>query len=259
MSKISNYTNSTIVAKTSSNIFTYDIIQIGIYPNKNVLVYTAKPNQYRVPHNYIVKTTFGSKQSQKIITCSIQYQDKTPEFKIEFIYNNNTEIVISNKSASNAANLYILQYHELASIEIEQKTGQKPIPKKTKLNGVYVFELQLEQINKIRDQQSTTKRRKPFEDLGNSMQLKRSKYFGNQLLNLFEQQASQAFNNDDNVSLEGLIFSVGAQRFHINYEELNSKNIELQKQAVVKAMDIGGISRNTYRLLAAIGHDLPRE
>ncbi|CAG8759750.1 16037_t:CDS:2, partial [Gigaspora rosea] len=145
------------------------------------------------------------------------------------------------------------------SIEIEQKTGQKPIPKKTKLNGVYVFGLQLEQINKIRDQQSTSKRRKPFEDLGNSMQLKRSKYFGNQLLNLFEQQALQAFNDDDNVSLEGLIFSVGARRFHINYEELNSKNIELQKQAVVKAMDIGGISRNTYRLLAAIGHDLPRE
>ncbi|RIB28683.1 hypothetical protein C2G38_2157276 [Gigaspora rosea] len=180
--------------------------------------YTAKPNKYRIPHNYIVKTTFGSNQSQKIITCSIQYQDKMPEFKIEFIYNDNTEIVISNKSALNAANLYIQQYHELASIDIEQKL-------------------------------STSKRRKPFEDPGNSMQLKHSKNFGNQLLNLFEQQASQAFNEDDNVSLEGLIFSV----------ELNSKNIELQKQAAVKAMDIGGIARNTYRLLAAIGHDLPRE
>ncbi|RIB28672.1 hypothetical protein C2G38_2157262 [Gigaspora rosea] len=97
-----------------------------------------------------------------------------PEFKIEFIYNNNTEIVISNKSASNATNLYIQRYHELASIDIEQKL-------------------------------STSKRR---EDPGNSMQLKHSKNFGNQLLNLFEQQASQALNEDDNGSLEGLIFLV---------------------------------------------------
>ncbi|CAG8816775.1 7900_t:CDS:1, partial [Dentiscutata erythropus] len=160
---------------------------------------------------------------------------------------------------SNTANLYIQQYYKLISADIEQKTGQKPKQKKTKLNGVFVFGLQLEQISKIRDKWSSAKRCKPFEDLGNSMQLKRSKKFGNQILDLFEEQVLQTFNEEDKVLLEGLIFSVGARRFHINYRELNSKDTDLQKQAVVKAMDIGRVSRNTYRLLAAIGHDLPRE
>ncbi|CAG8491211.1 17472_t:CDS:2, partial [Cetraspora pellucida] len=142
MFKTNDYTNSLIVAKTSSNIFTYNIIQIGTYPNKDILVFTAKPNQYRVSHNYIVETTFRSNQSQKIITCSIQYQDKKPEFMIEFIYNNNTKI------------------------------------------------------------------RKPFDNLSNSMQLKHNKQFGNQFLDLFKQQVLQTFNQEDDVLLEELIFSV---------------------------------------------------
>ncbi|CAG8788835.1 12853_t:CDS:2, partial [Racocetra fulgida] len=91
--------SSTIVTKTSSNIFIYDIIQEEIYPNKDILAYTSKPNQYRIPHNYIVKTIFKNNQLKKTITCSIH--------------------------ALNAANLYIQQYYELIATDIEQKNVTK--------------------------------------------------------------------------------------------------------------------------------------
>ncbi|CAG8484739.1 8961_t:CDS:2 [Cetraspora pellucida] len=70
-----NKQNSTIVIKTSSNTFTYDIIQVGIYPDKDILAYTLRPNQYRILHDYIVKTTFGHSHSQKTITSVVRAMD----------------------------------------------------------------------------------------------------------------------------------------------------------------------------------------
>ncbi|CAG8820623.1 11611_t:CDS:1, partial [Racocetra persica] len=89
MSKTNDYPkSSTITVKTSSNTFTYKIIQEGIYPSKEILVYTSKPNQYRILHNYIVETTYGRGKLQRTITCSIQYEDNMPVFKIEFLFGN---------------------------------------------------------------------------------------------------------------------------------------------------------------------------
>ncbi|CAG8723384.1 19468_t:CDS:1, partial [Racocetra fulgida] len=116
----------------------------------------------------------------------------------------------------------------------------------------------LKQISEIRDKRQT-RSCKPFSDLSNSMQLKRSTKFGKELLNLFEQQVTQTFNNQDNVTFEGLTFTVNLQKFHINYNEINNESIDLQQQAIIRAMDSEKISRQAYRLIAAIGHNLPRE
>ncbi|CAG8813608.1 36181_t:CDS:2 [Gigaspora margarita] len=161
MFETKNYPKSSIIeAKTSCNKFKYHIIQEGIYPSKNILAYTLKPNQYRIPHNYVVETTYGRGKSQKTILCSINYQNNIPEFKIEFTYNNNNEVIISRSN---------------------------------------------------------------------------------------------------NVTFEGLTFTVDSQKFRITYKEINTESINLQIQAIIRAMDSEKISGQAYRLISAIGHDLPRE
>ncbi|CAG8833442.1 2955_t:CDS:2, partial [Gigaspora margarita] len=192
MYEMKNYPKSSVIeAKTSCNKFIYHIIQEGIYPNKNILSYTLKLNQYRIPHDYVVETTFGKGKAQKTVICSINYQNNIPEFKIEFIYNNHTE---------------------------------------------------LKQISEIRDKHQITRSCKPFSNLSNSMQLKHSTKFGKELLDLFEQQASQTFNNQDNITFEGLTFIVNSQKFYINYNEINNKSIDLQQQAIIRAMDKWAVS-----------------
>lgn len=88
------------------------------------------------------------------------------------------------------------------------------------------------------------------------MQLKRSTKFGE---DLFEQKVTQTFHNQDNVTFEGLTFTVDSQKFRITYKEINTESINLQIQAIIRVMDSEKISGQAYRLISAIGHDLPRE
>ncbi|CAG8664327.1 15567_t:CDS:2, partial [Cetraspora pellucida] len=150
----------------------------------------------------ITKTTKEVEKFQLVYISEEEYLNKEL-FKQTIVYINILELglfqyfVYSHKSIDEKYDEENEQIYRIAlklficrivSLDIKQKTGQKSVQKKTKLNGVYVFELQLEQINTIRNQQSATKKCKSFDNLGNSMQLKRNKQFGNQLLDLFEQQ-----------------------------------------------------------------------
>ncbi|RIB18119.1 hypothetical protein C2G38_2185506 [Gigaspora rosea] len=177
MFETKNYPKSSVIeAKTPCNKFIYRVIQEGIYPNKNIFSYTLKPNQCRIPHEYVVETTFGRGKAQKTVICSINYQNNMPESKI------------------------------------------------------------LKQISEIRDKHQTTRSCKTFSDL-----------------------ITQTFNNQDNVTFEELTFTVNLQKFYINYNEINNDIIDLQQQVIIRAMDSEKISRQAYRLIAAIGHDLLQE
>jgi len=116
--------SSVIEAKTSSNKFTYRIIQEGIYPNNDILARTLKPNQYKIPDNYIIETTYGKSKTKKTATCFIQYKDNKPEFKIEFQYAEIIETIISSSSPTDAATTYIKRYQKLMDDEEEVATGK---------------------------------------------------------------------------------------------------------------------------------------
>ncbi|CAG8657392.1 7252_t:CDS:2 [Cetraspora pellucida] len=49
--------DSIILYKEKRQTFTYKIIKEGIYPPVPTLKYTLAPNKYKIPDNYIVKTT----------------------------------------------------------------------------------------------------------------------------------------------------------------------------------------------------------
>ncbi|CAG8796246.1 5840_t:CDS:1, partial [Cetraspora pellucida] len=92
-----------------------------------------------------------------------------------------------------------------------------------------------------------------------SMRLKRCRKFGSEFLEIFEQQAKKAFYAEENIILEELVFSVGSKRFRINYKEPNKEKNNLKEQAIIQAMDMNKISRESYRALASIEYSLPRE
>jgi hypothetical protein len=91
--------------------YTYNIINEGYYPPKNMLCYTSNHNtgsgktQYKIPDRYLVETSWGRK-SRHTIECEIEYDSEGPVFIIRF--NENYQHVIQSKeSSSNIANEYL--------------------------------------------------------------------------------------------------------------------------------------------------------
>ncbi|CAG8747085.1 9059_t:CDS:2, partial [Racocetra fulgida] len=76
------------------------------------------PNQYPVPDNYMVETTYGKKEI--MITCFINYYNEKPRYKIQFGLNEN-EYVYSDHSPTDAANAYLKAYYEKIAFEERAK------------------------------------------------------------------------------------------------------------------------------------------
>ncbi|CAG8718417.1 3647_t:CDS:1, partial [Cetraspora pellucida] len=95
--------------KSPRRSFQYYIVKEGVYPPKSYRAYTRTPNQYPVPDNYMVETTYGKKEM--MITCSINYFNEKPQYKIQFGLNEN-EYIYSNRSPTDAANAYLKAYYE---------------------------------------------------------------------------------------------------------------------------------------------------
>lgn len=75
----STYPQSTFIKYSDSKrSFYYEIIKEGIYPYKNQLSYTRKPNKHPIPFGYVVKTQFG--KSKYFAKCSIKYVETKPLF-----------------------------------------------------------------------------------------------------------------------------------------------------------------------------------
>ncbi|CAG8810495.1 14613_t:CDS:2, partial [Gigaspora margarita] len=227
------------------------------YPPKTYLAYTLKPNAYKIPDEYIVKTTYGKKE-EKTVTCSINYIENRPHYTIKF-GSNSDDFISSNHSPTTAANAYLKAYN-IKKIEYEQANNPNissmSIPN-SKMNGIHLFGLHLKQLNRFRENLNDTARiYKPFKDLTRQMQIIRNKSMSNDLFLDFETRVHSNFNSQDKVELNELVFSVNNQSFRVIY---NSQSLDetIRQMAIIRAMDQQRITRDAYRVLTNISHDLP--
>ncbi|CAG8808971.1 13330_t:CDS:2 [Gigaspora margarita] len=217
----SNYPmDRTIKWKSPRRSFQYYIVKEGIYPPKSYRAYTRAPNCYPIPDNYVIETTYGKKE--KTITCYIDYYNEKPQYTIKFGLN---------------------------------KDEFRP---KTKINGVYLFGLQLSQIKLVRDNRKKPRIIKPFSEITNQMQTIRCRSFSTSSLASIEDQIKQHFSAEDEVAINELTLTVNNSKYRIIYQSKNDDEINRQL-AIVRALDYNRISRSSYRALAAICQDLPRD
>lgn len=101
--EISDYPeNLNIKWKNNKRTFYYKIVKEGIYPREYILCQTKKPNQYPIPHGYIVQTSWN--QNICPVQCTINYINDKPMYQVEFGINFSNKVA-SNKSPSDAATL----------------------------------------------------------------------------------------------------------------------------------------------------------
>ncbi|RIB17991.1 hypothetical protein C2G38_2185837 [Gigaspora rosea] len=102
------YKNNTIVRS-----FNYIIIKEGVYLNINPIQKQQQSDniekkrsvrQYKIPHNYIIETTWG-RFTQQTIRCEINYLNKILQYQICYGFNFQNKI-FSAKSTSDVANKY---------------------------------------------------------------------------------------------------------------------------------------------------------
>ena len=83
------------VNKITKRSFSYNIIKEGVYLNgislkseKNMVANNENNNPkkrpYKIPHNYVVETTWGRAAKKRTVCCEIDYIDKIPRFQIKY-------------------------------------------------------------------------------------------------------------------------------------------------------------------------------
>ncbi|CAG8729254.1 13968_t:CDS:2 [Rhizophagus irregularis] len=82
--EISDYPeNLNIKWKNNKRTFYYKIVKEGIYPREYILCQTKKPNQYPIPHGYIVQTSWNQNM------CPVQFtSNKFPSDAATLLCNN---------------------------------------------------------------------------------------------------------------------------------------------------------------------------
>jgi len=120
--------NNNILYKERANnqtkhSFNYTIIKEGVYPNgalagplknrqensQDSATYNVRKKrpvqQYKIPHGYIVETTWGRALKKKTVRCEINYINEIPHFRIK--YGSDFQFVVSStKSPSDATSNY---------------------------------------------------------------------------------------------------------------------------------------------------------
>ncbi|CAG8795837.1 17851_t:CDS:2, partial [Racocetra persica] len=244
----------------------YIIINKGVYPSLHKLAYTKKPEQYAIPDQYIVRTTYGKKKY--IAECSIQYINDKPYFAIQF----DKYMVHSTKSPSNAAAKYCKGLKKLKNKgtllsediqEINANTINKNENKKKdiRMSDVQLFGLQLNSVRIVRKILSSNIYLKvqPFNNLSNSTQRRHMLIMAKRVFDQVEICKENIFHKDDKVEIKQARFTINDKPFEIQYRKVNQEKIDNLHLAVLKLLDKGKISREAYRSLARINQDLPRE
>ncbi|CAB5190847.1 unnamed protein product [Rhizophagus irregularis] len=173
------------VNKVTKRSFNNVIIKEGVYPNgtqtgpkslqDSVICSSTSNNkrkkrpvqQYKIPHGYIVETTWGRASKKKTIRCEIDYINEIPQFRIK--YGSNFQyVVFSSKSPSDAAYNY--------------ERALKPETKAT-LSGPLVFGLQLKSVKKARESRKRGNLIKPAINCTSSTLEKRAKKIASKLIN----------------------------------------------------------------------------
>ncbi|RIB14452.1 hypothetical protein C2G38_2144043 [Gigaspora rosea] len=100
---------------------------------------------------------------------------------------------------------------------------------------------------------------KPYSLLSELGQCNRSKKGATVFYQAAQEQIKTVFHNNDIVTLNEMNFTINGHSYSFTYNEININTEELRLLAVVRAMDIGKISRSAYRTIANLSQSLPRE
>ncbi|RIB04649.1 hypothetical protein C2G38_2048267 [Gigaspora rosea] len=224
MKEESNYPQSSFIKLFDKNrTFYYEIIKEGTYPPSNQCYYT-KYSKHPIPNNYIVKTQHG--KAKHLTKCSIQYKNKKPQFTIQFGLNFASKVQYF-KSATDAVCQY---YKELNKIKAGTNTKRANMNNKiSKISGPLLFGLTLLSVKNIRQ----------------TLPLDYNSKF-----HLFE---------DLSVSTKRHKFEIGDEQFDIYFGKFDEKSENERKEAIVKLLDCGRITREAYRSLARIEHEISHE
>ncbi|CAG8650505.1 9456_t:CDS:2, partial [Dentiscutata heterogama] len=172
---------------------------------------------------------------------SIDYVERIPNFIIEWIYNNQKYIVVSQTSPSDASNKYC------------------NVRKKTAFSGILVFGLQLyEELIKAIQKKSHSRCVKPLSDLSNYSYRNRTKRAAKNLFDDFEAKKNKIWNPKNNPRLKKIVLEAGKQPWVVKFDE--DQQLEKKKaRKIVQSMDQSNISRRGYRALTVASQDLPKE
>ncbi|RHZ83042.1 hypothetical protein Glove_99g147 [Diversispora epigaea] len=205
--------------------FNYIIIKEGVYPNQPELSTSRKTSKssiqpYKIPHNYIVETTWGRATKKRTVQCEIDYNNDTCTFRFRVKYGSNFQhIVFSDKSTSKAALLY------------EQE-------RESKRRGNLI---------------------KPALNCTSSTLDKRAKKIATNIQLNFKNDINKIYHLSDAIKLKMIEFSVNQTDYQINYGAKNQLEKDNHIQLMIKAVDRGKISRDLYRNWTTADNHLTRE
>ncbi|RHZ77188.1 hypothetical protein Glove_184g131 [Diversispora epigaea] len=154
----------------------------------------------------------------------------------------NINVVSSNISPSTVASIY-------------EKTLNPNT--KTTISGPLLFGLQLSSVQKERDAKRRGHLIKPALNCVSSTLEKRAKKIGTIIQSNFKNDINKIYHPSDKVTLKTVEFSVNQMEYQVNFECKNQLD-ENYIQSIVKAVDHGQISRDSYRDLAATDYHMAR-
>ena len=135
----------------------------------------------------------------------------------------------------------------------------KPETKST-ISGPLLFGLQLDSVRKARESRKRGYLIKPALECSSSTLVKRAKKIAAKIKSSFNSSIKETYHQSDQVILENVEFSVNANDyFQVNFGSENEVDNVHKLQSIVKSIDQGQISRDSYRNLAAAEIHLPRE
>ena len=122
-----------------------------------------------------------------------------------------------------------------------------------------MFGLNSQELERERERKHRSRYLKPFNDLSNFMKTKRAYMFSEQLAVNFTDIAVKHFHPDDCPILQEICFTTQDKNFQANYGIQNKEKENQRNEAFTRVIDQGPISRDSYRNLAALQPELPRE
>ncbi|CAB4423108.1 unnamed protein product [Rhizophagus irregularis] len=100
---------------------------------------------------------------------------------------------------------------------------------------------------------------KSFDNLTSTGQNNRAKKIAKSVYAIFDQTTTESCHSEDDPSLKSIEFNIKKKSFHFSVGKENTEELKHKARAAVQACDKGQITREGYRNLASISHDLPRE
>src|SRR5438034_1019330 len=128
-----------------------------------------------------------------------------------------------------------------------------------RLSGIHVFCLNSQELERERERKYRSRILKPFNKLNKSMKTKRAYMFNEQLAVNFTNTAVKYFHPDDCPMLQEICFTIQDKKFQASFGIQNKEKENQRNEAFTKVIDQGPIARNSYRSLAALQPELPRE